>query len=381
MRSESRKRRHSQLLQLIETNPLLTDEEISTKLGVSLSTVRLDRGLLAIPELRERTRAMAEHAASRLKSLRDDEVVGELLGLEPNSWALSTLQINPDMAFRRTDMVGDYYIYAQAASLRAGRFVACRSVLEALDATQTRAAAIVEAAAKQTTQTSVDRRGEWLHGVLQYVESEKACVSFLQSRLNRNESEVDALAAELQRETPTEAKLARVMQLRRAIASDREALKALRTFAAGIERRLAEMLDGAMAEAQKEVLVPIYVAFFEMGVPKTISIEVYNVLVDAVNAALPKPEPKKTEEKEKIEEEETEEEIETEANAEAAHEKENEQGKTKGKGRRRGRGKGKRGNSKEKKQTETGRKWGVVKQQEVKRVDEIQKEIQASRQQ
>ena len=86
MRSESRKRRHSQLLQLIETNPLLTDEEISTKLGVSLSTVRLDRGLLAIPELRERTRAMAEHAASRLKSLRDDEVVGELLGLEPNSW-------------------------------------------------------------------------------------------------------------------------------------------------------------------------------------------------------------------------------------------------------------------------------------------------------
>ena len=274
-----------------------------------------------------------------------------------------------------------FFSHAQAASLRAGRFVACRSVLEALDATQTRAAAIVEAAAKQTTQTSVDRRGEWLHGVLQYVESEKACVSFLQSRLNRNESEVDALAAELQRETPTEAKLARVMQLRRAIASDREALKALRTFAAGIERRLAEMLDGAMAEAQKEVLVPIYVAFFEMGVPKTISIEVYNVLVDAVNAALPKPEPKKTEEKEKIEEEETEEEIETEANAEAAHEKENEQGKTKGKGRRRGRGKGKRGNSKEKKQTETGRKWGVVKQQEVKSVDEIQKEIQASRQQ
>lgn len=273
----------------------------------------------------------------------------------------------------------------QAASLRAGRFVACRSVLEALDATQTRAAAIVEAAAKQTKQTkqtSVDRRGEWLHGVLQYVESEKACVSFLQSRLNRNESEVDALAAALQRETPTEAKLARVMQLRRAIASDREALKALRTFAAGIERRLAEMLDGAMAEAQKEVLVPIYVAFFEMGVPKTISIEVYNVLVDAVNAALPKPEPKKTEGKEKIEEEEVEEEIDPEANAEAAKEKEDEQGKTKGKGRgRRGRGKGKRENSKEKKQTETGRKWGVVKQQEVKSVDEIQKEIQASRQQ
>lgn len=217
----------------------------------------------------------------------------------------------------------------------------------------------------------------------QYVESEKACVSFLQSRLNRNVDEVDALAAELQRETPTEAKLARVVQLRRAIASDREALKTLRTFAAGIERRLAEMLDGATAEAQKETLVPIYVAFFEMGVQKTISIEVYNVLVDAVNAALPKPEPKKKEETEKVEdeqEEEEEEETEPEAGAEkgATKEKESEQGKAKAKGRRRG--KGKRGNNKEKKQTETGRKWGVVKQQEVKSVDAIQKEIQASRQ-
>lgn len=253
--------------------------------------------------------------------------------------------------------------------------------MAALDATQTRAAAIVEAAATQAKQATVDRRAEWLRSVWQYVESEKACVSFLQSRLNRNLDEVDALAAELQRETPTEAKLARVVQLRRAIASDREALKTLRTFAAGIERRLAEMLDGATAEAQKETLVPIYVAFFEMGVQKTISIEVYNVLVDAVNAALPKPEPKKKEETEKVddeEEEEEEEEEETETEKGATKEKESEQGKTKAKGRRRG--KGKRGNNKEKKQTETGRKWGVVKQQEVKSVDAIQKEIQASRQ-
>ena len=256
--------------------------------------------------------------------------------------------------------------------------------MAALDATQTRAAAIVEAAAtqakqtKQATQATVDRRAEWLRSVWQYVESEKACVSFLQSRLNRNVDEVDALAAELQRETPTEAKLARVVQLRRAIASDREALKTLRTFAAGIERRLAEMLDGATAEAQKETLVPIYVAFFEMGVQKTISIEVYNVLVDAVNAALPKHEPKKKEETEKVDDEEEEEEEETETEKGATKEKEREQGKAKAKGRRRG--KGKRGNNKEKKQTETGRKWGVVKQQEVKSVDAIQKEIQASRQ-
>ena len=113
MRSEGRKQRHKQLVNLIESNPLLTDEEISSALGVSLSTVRLDRGLLAIPELRERMRSMAEHATSRLKSLCADEVVG----LEPSKWALSMLSTNPDMAFRQTEMVGDYYIYAQAASL------------------------------------------------------------------------------------------------------------------------------------------------------------------------------------------------------------------------------------------------------------------------
>ena len=60
MRSEGRKQRHKQLVKLIESNPLLTDEEISSALGVSLSTVRLDRGLLAIPELRERMRSMAD---------------------------------------------------------------------------------------------------------------------------------------------------------------------------------------------------------------------------------------------------------------------------------------------------------------------------------
>lgn len=117
MRSESRKKRHRQLLKLIETNPMMTDEEISSALGVSLSTVRLDRGLLAIPELRERTRLMAEHATSRLKSLRAEEVFGELIGLELDNWALSILTPTRDMAFRTTDLVGDYYIYAQAASL------------------------------------------------------------------------------------------------------------------------------------------------------------------------------------------------------------------------------------------------------------------------
>jgi len=117
MRSEVKKQRHRKLLKLIDANPLMTDEDLAASLGVSLSTVRLDRGLLSIPELRERMRSMAEHANSRLKSLRDEEVVGELLELEPNEWALSVLNTSRDMAFRHTDLVGDYYTYAQASTL------------------------------------------------------------------------------------------------------------------------------------------------------------------------------------------------------------------------------------------------------------------------
>lgn len=117
MRSVNRKQRQKKLLDLIGTNPLLSDREIAGSLGVSLSTVRLDRGLLSIPELRERTRTMAEQATSKLRSLRAEEVVGELIELEPGQWALSVLTPSRDMAFRHTDMVGGYYLYAQAASL------------------------------------------------------------------------------------------------------------------------------------------------------------------------------------------------------------------------------------------------------------------------
>ena len=102
---------------MIETNPLLTDEELAERLRVSVSTVRLDRAVLALPELRERMRVMAEAAGSRLTSLRQEEVVGDLLELEPNQWALSILDTTPEMAFRHTDRVWDHFLYAQATTL------------------------------------------------------------------------------------------------------------------------------------------------------------------------------------------------------------------------------------------------------------------------
>ena len=117
LRKDSRTKRHKKLADLIADDPLHTDEDLASILGVSLSTIRLDRALLGVPELRERTRQMASQAVSRLRSLRQEEFIGELLGLEPNVWALSVLQTTRDMAFRHTDQVWDQYIYAQASTL------------------------------------------------------------------------------------------------------------------------------------------------------------------------------------------------------------------------------------------------------------------------
>ncbi|MGI6784240.1 MAG: transcription factor FapR [Aminivibrio sp.] len=116
-KSQRRRSRQDRLLKLIEKNPLLSDEKLAASLGASVSTIRLDRTLLGVPELRERTRSMAQKATSRLRSLKQSEVVGDLLELEPNKWALSVLETKKDMAFRETDMIWDHYIYAQASSI------------------------------------------------------------------------------------------------------------------------------------------------------------------------------------------------------------------------------------------------------------------------
>jgi len=116
-RSTEKRIRQNRIVLELENNPLLTDEEIAGDLGVSVSTVRLDRALLGIPEVRERMRSMAQQAGSRLRSLKREEIIGDLLDLQPDEWALSILHTTPEMAFRHTDFVSDHYIYSMASSL------------------------------------------------------------------------------------------------------------------------------------------------------------------------------------------------------------------------------------------------------------------------
>lgn len=117
MRSMARQTRHKKLMELIKSDPFMSDSELAGALQVSVPTIRLDRTLLNLPELRERTRLMAEKASRSLRSMKQEEVMGELLELEPNRWALSVLISGRECAFRDTNIIGDHNIYAQASTL------------------------------------------------------------------------------------------------------------------------------------------------------------------------------------------------------------------------------------------------------------------------
>ncbi len=127
-----RKLRHDKLTKILADNPMITDSELASSLGVSISTVRLDRAMMGVPELRERIRTMAQNAVSKLQSLSPSEVIGELLELEPDKWALSVLKTAKDMAFRFTDIVSDNYVYAQAGSIAVAVINAANVIIDSM---------------------------------------------------------------------------------------------------------------------------------------------------------------------------------------------------------------------------------------------------------
>ena len=90
--SRNKRIRHDKLLKIIETEPFLTDEEISKRLDVSIPTVRLDRLELGIRELRERIKAMARRTQENVRSLAGKDIVGELLDLDLNERGVAVFE-------------------------------------------------------------------------------------------------------------------------------------------------------------------------------------------------------------------------------------------------------------------------------------------------
>ena len=109
--------RQKRLQSLIRKNPFLTDSQLAERLHVSVPTVRLDRVCLNIPELRVRTRQMADEAQTRLRAIDKKDIVGELVDLELNKVGISTLTITNDMVLEKTGVGRGYFMFAMADTL------------------------------------------------------------------------------------------------------------------------------------------------------------------------------------------------------------------------------------------------------------------------
>lgn len=113
----SKTERHNALTQAIENDPFKTDQELANLFNVSIQTIRLDRMELRIPEVRQRTRELARDAYSKVKSIRDVDVVGELIEIDLNDGGKSVLIPEAEMVFSESKIVRGHYIFAHANSL------------------------------------------------------------------------------------------------------------------------------------------------------------------------------------------------------------------------------------------------------------------------
>lgn len=109
--------RHEKLKMCLENSPFVTDEELAVSLGVSIQTVRLDRMELGIPELRERTRQVAQEIHAKPRAIASVDMTGDIVDLELGCNGLSTMTVTSDMVFEKTQVVRGHYIFAQANSL------------------------------------------------------------------------------------------------------------------------------------------------------------------------------------------------------------------------------------------------------------------------
>ncbi|NLY30324.1 MAG: transcription factor FapR [Firmicutes bacterium] len=117
VRRMNKKKRQEKLMELVNQQPFLTDEELAEQFGVSVQTIRLDRLELSIPEMRERTKALAEAAYGQLRAMSGQELVGQLLDVELGKGGSSLLKTTEEMGFSKTKVIRGHHIFAQANSL------------------------------------------------------------------------------------------------------------------------------------------------------------------------------------------------------------------------------------------------------------------------
>ena len=109
--------RRQAIQKAIELNPFITDSELCEQFEVSIQTIRLDRTNLNIPELRKRVKLVAEQNYDQIRALEANEVVGDLIQVEPDVSAQSMIEIAEDSVFMKSQIARGHILFAQANSL------------------------------------------------------------------------------------------------------------------------------------------------------------------------------------------------------------------------------------------------------------------------
>ena len=113
----NKKARHELLKDKINKYLFMTDKDLASHLNVSVQTVRLDRFELKIPEVRQRIKNLAEEAEFKIKSISNDDIVGELIDIKLGQSGISMMAITDEMVFEKNKIAKGYFIYSQANSL------------------------------------------------------------------------------------------------------------------------------------------------------------------------------------------------------------------------------------------------------------------------
>jgi len=119
IRNLSKLERQKRIKEYISKNPFISDKKLAELFIISVQTIRLDRLEMGIPEMRKRIAQVAKNTSSKdkVKSLKKEEIIGELIDIELGKNGIAILKTTKDMAFGRTGIVRSHYIFSLADSL------------------------------------------------------------------------------------------------------------------------------------------------------------------------------------------------------------------------------------------------------------------------
>jgi len=116
-RNQASQMRHQQLQTELEKNPFLSDDQLATRLNVSIHTVRADRRRVGIPEVRKRGSVAASGLFAHARTLSRQEIVGELLEINLDRDGLSLLDTTAEMGLEKSGIIRGHVVFSQANTL------------------------------------------------------------------------------------------------------------------------------------------------------------------------------------------------------------------------------------------------------------------------